>query len=107
MYCEAKIPTEALKDLIAGIRAGAFTSPETVDAGLYSAGCLHALRGPSVFGSEPTGLETCTLDDLADHLEHFASYEPPVESEPEPVQAIDWNMALQIVLLILDRLRKE
>lgn len=105
MYFNAEFPTQAIKDVIAGVRSGAYTAPETVDAALYAAGCLHAMRGPSVIGATHDDLTTCTLEDLAHKLEAAVAAEEAPADETVVAAAGSsflWSVVLEIIRRLIE-----
>ena len=104
-YFPAEIPFEATRQLIAAVRAGHPASTETVDAALYTLGCLNALRGSAVpFFAIPATpavkeMQDSELDTLAVHIETLLPGRPPTESTVESMKRPVTQAAIPSLLI--------
>lgn len=55
LHFPAELPVAEIRGVISAVRSGDFVSAEVIDSGLWSLGCLNALRGPTPFGATADG----------------------------------------------------
>ena len=71
LHFPAELPLQCVRELVAAVRAGDYTSTETVDHAIYATGCCNALRGglPTPFGATPDDVAGKSDTGLCDAIE--------------------------------------
>jgi hypothetical protein len=109
LHFPQELPLQCIRDLVSAVRAGDYTSAETVDHALYAAGCINALRGPQPFGAEASADAIPQMSDTAVcnaiEAEIPEGYGDGDESESlSPVLvSLIFDLALRVLRRFLDR----